>query len=152
VVGPRLLYRVLERCTCNSAPVHVIDPGGSKEHRAGDPGEHLPMPVAISRIQTCSPAGMRDTSSLAGYRAGKRRRGLEHGVAARATRPDDLLDLLAQRLSLRDRSTRSAQATVASSTPAAWAARTMAATRSRCERRSISRPVNRDLSCSASTA
>jgi len=41
---------------------------------------------------------MRDTASLVDYRTGKRRRGLEYGVAARASRPDDLLDLLAQRL------------------------------------------------------
>jgi hypothetical protein len=38
-----VLYRVLERCTGNGAPVHVIDTGGSKEHRAGDPDEHLPL-------------------------------------------------------------------------------------------------------------
>jgi hypothetical protein len=76
----------------------LIDTGGSKEHRADDPGEHLAMPVAIGRIQTSSRAGMRDTGSLAGYRAGKRGRGLEHGVAACASRPDDILDLLGQRL------------------------------------------------------
>ncbi len=100
-----MLYRVLNG-TRNGAPVHVIDTGSSKQHRAGDPGEHLAMPVAIGRIQTSPHAGMRDTSSLAGYRAGKRGRRLEYGVAARASRPDDVLNLLGQRLSLRDRRTR----------------------------------------------